>query len=84
MPAISLAELRQNPAPALEAVEHGQTLTITRYRRPIANLTPAARTQVSGTDVMRLLSSTPVDEQWAAQLEADRAADQGPDFWERP
>ena len=83
MTVISVGELRQNPAPALEAVERGQALTITRYRKPIANLTPVGRSRVSGNDVMRLLSSTPVDENWAAQLEADRSADQADDLWQR-
>ena len=83
MTSISVAELRQNPAPALNAVERGEVLTITRYRRPIARLVPAGLPPVSGRDVMRILSSTPVDDQWATELEADRAADRADDPWER-
>jgi len=83
MSSISIAELRQNPAPALAAVELGQTLTVTRYRQPIARLVPTARPVVRGTDLMAALASTPVDAEWAEQLEAERAADEGDDPWVR-
>jgi len=82
MTAISIAELRQNPSPALDAVERGQVLTITRYRRPIARLVPAGRPLVSGRDVMRILASTPVDPQWAMEIEEDRSMDRAEDPWD--
>ena len=83
MTTISVAELRQNPAPALDAVERGQELTVTRYRRPIARIIPAASPAVSGVDVIRALASAPVDTGWATELEADRSADRGDDPWDR-
>lgn len=43
MKTITVAELRQNPAAALADVEHGETYTVTRHRRPIARLVPATQ-----------------------------------------
>ncbi|MDP9806848.1 prevent-host-death family protein [Trueperella bonasi] len=40
MDTLSLAELRQNPTHALNAVEDGRTFIITRHKRPIAKLVP--------------------------------------------
>lgn len=40
MKTITVAELRQNPTAALEAVEGGETYVVTRHRRPIARLVP--------------------------------------------
>ena len=84
MTSITIAELRQNPSPALDAVEHGQTMSVTRYRKPIAYLVPAARPAVSGADAMRALAITPVDSEWATQLEDQRDADETDDPWGRP
>ncbi|MCL2804276.1 MAG: type II toxin-antitoxin system prevent-host-death family antitoxin [Micrococcales bacterium] len=81
MRSISIAELRQNPAPALDTVARGQALTVTRYRRPVARIVPVTRQHVRGTDVMQALASTPVDDQWALQLEAERSMDRAADPW---
>jgi len=35
-----VAELRQNPTPALAAVEAGETYVVTRHRQAIAKLVP--------------------------------------------
>jgi len=75
MLSVSIAELRQNPAPALDAVARGQELTVTRYRRPVARIVPATRPQVRGTDVMAALAASPVDPGWARDLEAERSMD---------
>ena len=40
MKTITVAELRQNPTPALAEVAAGATLTVTKHRRPVALLTP--------------------------------------------
>lgn len=37
---ITVAELRQNPTEALNAVEAGETYLVTRHNRPIARLVP--------------------------------------------
>jgi len=81
MPSISIAELRQNPAPTIEAVESGQSFYITRYRHPVARLVPASHLAVRGVDVMRALEMTPVDENWATELNNDRDADNSEDAW---
>ncbi|GAB3815951.1 hypothetical protein GCM10028820_14390 [Tessaracoccus terricola] len=41
MKTITVAELRQNPTPALDAVAGGASLTVTKHRRPVAMLVPA-------------------------------------------
>jgi len=75
MSTVSIAELRQNPTPALDAVERGETLDVTRYRRAIARLVPVVDSQVSGLDVMQVLSATLADPGWAAELDNQRQDD---------
>lgn len=41
MKTVTVAELRQNPTPALDAVAAGASLTVTKHRRPVAMLVPA-------------------------------------------
>ena len=76
MNSVSIAELRQNPTPVLDAVERGETYVVTRYRKEIARLVPAVdRQPVSGRDVMAALRRTPLeDSSWADEVTADRAA----------
>lgn len=76
MNTVSIAELRQNPTPVLDAVEHGETYVVTRYRKEIARLVPpVGRRAVSGQKVMAALRQTPLDDNaWADELAADRAA----------
>lgn len=40
MRTITVAELRQNPTAALDDVAHGETLVVTKHRRPVAKLVP--------------------------------------------
>lgn len=40
MKSITVAELRQNPTPALNEVAEGESLVITKHRRPVAKLVP--------------------------------------------
>jgi antitoxin (DNA-binding transcriptional repressor) of toxin-antitoxin stability system len=40
MRTVSIAELRQNPTPVLDAAEAGETTVVTRYRKPIAEIKP--------------------------------------------
>ena len=47
MKTISVAELRQNPTDALADVEHGETYTVTRHRRPIAHLVPVTQEPIA-------------------------------------
>lgn len=76
MNSVSIAELRQNPTVVLDAVEHGETYVVTRYRKEIARLVPPVdRRPVPGGEVMAALRRTPLeDSSWAGELAADRAA----------
>ncbi|MGC4173745.1 type II toxin-antitoxin system Phd/YefM family antitoxin [Demequina sp.] len=47
MRSISVGELRQNPTEALAAVEAGESVVVTRHRRPIAKLVPVDRTPLT-------------------------------------
>ncbi len=47
MRSITVAELRQNPTEALNAVESGETYIVTRHRREIARLVPAKQVDVA-------------------------------------
>ncbi|WP_291280248.1 type II toxin-antitoxin system Phd/YefM family antitoxin [Galactobacter sp.] len=40
METISVAQLRQNPTAALDAVQQGESFTVTKHQRPIARLVP--------------------------------------------
>jgi antitoxin (DNA-binding transcriptional repressor) of toxin-antitoxin stability system len=88
MMTVSIAELRQNPTPAFDAVEAGNTVIVTRYRKEIGRIVPPRRRRpVSGEEVMAVMRATPLlpDDTWAADLAADRAAfdAQWRDPWER-
>lgn len=86
MRTVTIAELRQNPTPTFDAVERGETVVVTRYRKEIGRIVPPRRQQVSGSEVMEALRRTPLpDASWAADLEAERAAvdTEWSDPWER-
>ena len=76
MNTVSIAELRQNPTHVLDAVEHGETYVVTRYRKEIARLVPPVERQAaSGQEVMAALRRTPLeDSSWADDVAANRAA----------
>lgn len=78
---ISVGELRQNPTEALDAVSDGDTVTVLRNRRPIADLVPHTRQPgISGpefTTRMRLLTA---DDGWLDDLAQARAAEDR-DHW---
>ncbi len=38
---VGVRELRDNASSLIEAVEHGETLTVTRYGKPVARVIPA-------------------------------------------
>lgn len=76
MKELSVAELRQNPSPALDDVERGETYVITRYRRQIGMLVPmpsAGRHLVTAADAATVYARTPLTDDWAAELQHDRA-----------
>jgi len=45
---VSIAELRQNPTPAFDAVARGETVEVTRYRQVIGRIVPAVTPRPAG------------------------------------
>lgn len=76
MNTVSIAELRQNPTPVLDAVEHGETYVVTRYRKEIARIVPPkVRRPVTAAAAMAVYDNAPLpDSSWAEEVTADRAA----------
>lgn len=76
MNSVSIAELRQNPTPVLDAVEHGETYVVTRYRKEIARIVPPrARRPVSAAAAMAVYDDALLpDTSWAEEVAADRVA----------
>lgn len=75
MARVTIAELRQNPNPAFDAVARGETVEVTRYRRVIGRIVPAVppRKRPSGAAVMAAFSALPADDTgWAEELQAHR------------
>ncbi|KHL00079.1 hypothetical protein LK09_01715 [Microbacterium mangrovi] len=74
MKTISIADLRHDPGPALDAVANGDTYVVTRYRRPVARLVPVDRSAPpSGREAMEILRSLAAVPGWAEELRAQRA-----------
>jgi prevent-host-death family protein len=74
-------ELRNNVAEVLRRAEAGTEFTITVRGRPVARLGPADRLDERRLDVDRdtfraILVETPVDDGYAADIAAARAAEQ--------
>jgi len=76
MSQVSIAELRQNPTPAFDAVARGETVEVTRYRRVIGRIVPAATPRAqgpTGSEIMAAFAALPPDETgWAEELEEQR------------
>ncbi|MFJ4046300.1 type II toxin-antitoxin system Phd/YefM family antitoxin [Microbacterium sp. NPDC089987] len=74
---LSLRELRQNPTAAINALEGGEAIVITRRSKPIADLVPhggrAVTAGATPAHVAALLSRHADDSAWAAELAAERA-----------
>lgn len=83
MKTVTVAQLRQNPAPTLADVERGEEYVVLRYRREIARIVPRSirRTPVTAEDVAGMFASAPLDGEWGEELERDRASDVGADPW---
>ncbi|WP_206074424.1 type II toxin-antitoxin system Phd/YefM family antitoxin [Antribacter gilvus] len=85
MNTVTVAELRQNPTPVLEAVEHGETFVVTRYRKEIARLVPPARRRrVTAAEAMSVYERAPLsDRSWSEEVARERAAELARDPWDR-
>jgi len=81
---ISQRELRNNVSEVLRRAERGERMTITVDGRPVAELGPLTRPyRLAGADQLgRILADSPVDPEWAEDLEdfreEDRAASRDP------
>jgi prevent-host-death family protein len=65
-------ELRNDISSVLRRVEHGESFTITVNGRPVAELGPLRQDDRQPVGLDAILASTPVDERWAAELQAAR------------
>ncbi|RTL68877.1 MAG: type II toxin-antitoxin system prevent-host-death family antitoxin [Pseudonocardiaceae bacterium] len=72
---ISQRDLRNDNAEIMRRVEAGETFTVTRNGKPVAEIVPLAvpRPRVTVGEAMRLLAELPpIDpEQWRREREAD-------------
>ena len=69
-----MRELRQNPTSAIDALEAGEVVVITRRNKPIADLVPhTAREGLSPREFLALLERTRVDDEWGDDLARQRA-----------
>lgn len=71
---LTLRELRQNPTSAIDAVENGEVVVITRRNRPVADLVPhRRRAGATPTEFAALLDSATPDPDWAQELVLQRS-----------
>ncbi|MDQ6728893.1 MAG: type II toxin-antitoxin system prevent-host-death family antitoxin [Actinomycetota bacterium] len=73
MTIIPQRELRNDISSVLRRVEHGESFTITVNGRPVAELGPLRQGGRQPASLDAILARTPVDDQWAADLQAMRA-----------
>lgn len=65
-------ELRNDIGTVLRRAEGGETFTITVHGRPVAELGPLRRNDQQQANLDAILARTPVDDHWAAELQAAR------------
>lgn len=81
MDQVGVRELRQNPTPALRAVEAGAEVAVTVNGRVVARLVPVESvTWVDGTRAERIYA-VGVDDDWANELDRFRQDDTVDDPW---
>lgn len=81
MDRVGVRELRQNPTPALQAVEAGAEVTVTVNGRAVARLVPIESvTWVEGAYAEQIYAAR-VDETWAGELQRAREDDTVDDPW---
>lgn len=82
---ISVAQLRQNPTAAFDAVEHGEEVLITRNRRQIGKLVPVdkPRKPVTAEQARALYAEAPlIDDSWADEVSEAREESTTRDPWD--
>ncbi len=81
---ISIGELRQNPTQMLREVKGGAIYTITDHGEPVAEIVARRGPRwIPAEELNALLRELGADEAWAREIDADRAAVEAPDPWER-
>lgn len=77
MATIPQRELRNNVSDVLRRAESGERFTITVDGRPVAELGPVSggRRFAAGARLASVLADTPVDAEWASDLERIRRED---------
>ncbi|HLS34249.1 MAG TPA: type II toxin-antitoxin system prevent-host-death family antitoxin [Brevibacterium sp.] len=79
---ISVGQLRQNPTRMLRDVRAGATYTITDHGESVAAVVPRSEPRwVPSEEVGALLRTLGTDEDWAREIDADRAAEDASDPW---
>lgn len=79
MATVSIRELRNHGGDVLDRVERGETLTVTRAGRPVAELRPLPRKTVTTVELLERWKHVPrVD---PAELRADLDAIIDPRLW---
>jgi prevent-host-death family protein len=80
---IAIGEFRRNPGPVLDAVSHGDRVTVTRHGTAVADLVPLTREPTSGAtpaEAMAIYADAPLSAgSWARDLAGIRADDQWDD-----
>jgi prevent-host-death family protein len=71
-------ELRNDISSVLRRVEHGESFTITVNGRPVAELGPLRQNGQQPASLDEILARTPVDDRWAAELQAARDEEHTP------
>lgn len=69
---IAQRELRNDISSVLRRVANGESFTITVNGRPVAELGPLRQNGQQPASLDAVLARTPVDEHWAAELQAAR------------
>jgi prevent-host-death family protein len=75
MTVIPQRELRNDISSVLRRAENGECFTITVNGRAVAELGPVRQDASERAGLDAILASTPVDEQWSADLRAMREAE---------
>jgi prevent-host-death family protein len=72
MTMIPQRELRNDISSVLRRAENGESFTITVNGRPVAELRPLRQSGLRRASLDAILTRTPVDDRWAAELQAMR------------
>jgi prevent-host-death family protein len=72
---VTIRDLRNNGGDVIARVERGETLTVTRDGRPVAELRPLGRRALSSAELLRRAHSLPHTEPVGWRRDLDDAVD---------